>query len=232
MKKATSCQFCGAQSTTLEAYFDWTVCSGCAATLRTPQSARASAAEEPRRSTRRKRCGRCCELHERNKLYEFIGNLNNQTHQRYNGKLLCERCHERMWIRCAHCRQFGVYTESWRPGQELCSSCTADFFARQERQREQCRCTKCGRVGLLINGRCAQCIFGAFAATLGTVAAPEHAQRLAEYAGERLEWPCSKEELKRVWRSAARRTHPDTGGSPEAFRAAKASYDALAEVAR
>lgn len=59
-----------------------------------------------------------------------------------------------------------------------------------------------------------------------------HTQILSEHAGERLEWPCSKDELKRVYRRAALRTHPDTGGNAAAFRAAHASYEALMEVAR
>jgi hypothetical protein len=65
--------------------------------------------------------------------------------------------------------------------------------------------------------------------------APRLVRCLAEYAGERLEWPCDVAALKRVWRLAARRTHPDTGGSPDAFRAAHESYTTvlkLVEVAQ
>jgi hypothetical protein len=202
------CQFCGAQSTTLEAYYQWMVCGDCVATLRGTQSARASAEEpQPRRSTRRTRCKWCGELHEQEHLRVFYGDhINNETHKHAYGKRLCDDCHAKMWTPCAVCGRHGAFYIPPIPPHDKrwCSACfiriTSEMLGRADAARGQ-----------------------------------RHARILAEHAGERLEWPCSMDDLKRVWRSAARRTHPDTGGSSEAFRAANESYRALlnlAEVAR
>jgi hypothetical protein len=40
--------------------------------------------------------------------------------------------------------------------------------------------------------------------------------------------PKTEKELKAAWRAAAKRTHPDRGGSEAAFKAAKAAYERVA----
>lgn len=42
-------------------------------------------------------------------------------------------------------------------------------------------------------------------------------------------WPDAVE-LKRAWRTTARRTHPDAGGTNESFSAARAAYERLARI--
>ena len=46
-----------------------------------------------------------------------------------------------------------------------------------------------------------------------------------------LEPGASQEEVRRAWRAAAARCHPDRGGDPEEFRVAKAAYEFLSQVA-
>ena len=46
-----------------------------------------------------------------------------------------------------------------------------------------------------------------------------------------LEPGASQEDLRRAWRAAAARCHPDRGGDPEEFRLAKAAYEFLSQVA-
>ena len=43
-------------------------------------------------------------------------------------------------------------------------------------------------------------------------------------------WPCTPADLKSAFRRAALRTHPDQGGTAEAFRAAKAAHDEIAKA--
>ena len=42
-----------------------------------------------------------------------------------------------------------------------------------------------------------------------------------------LSWPCSPEELETAYRAAVRRTHPDTGGNADEFKAAQTAYETL-----
>lgn len=218
MKKHISCQFCGAQSTTLEAYFNWTVCSGCAATLRRPRSARASIAEEPRSAKpKRARCNCCGYLQSREQLHKFT--LLVARYQDVYGRLVCEGCEQKMRTPCTSCGDYlhvSDINDAYANG--VCFSCRARAERRRAEERKQSR-------------QAAEEWHRLQSTQYRLSEAPRHARLLAEYAGERLEWPCSKEELKRVWRSASKRTHPDLGGSSEAFREAKASYDVLAEVA-
>ena len=201
-----ACQFCGKQTTTLEAYFRWMVCSGCAVTLR----ADSSSTEGPRqRSTKRARCNVCRNLKERETLHKFIELNPIDSPINYRGKLVCQACNQFLQASCRTCGRVSIA----RHGSAIdyqCPSCYHKHQAQQERNWGENWVNQYHK----------------------RQNAPQAARQLAEYAGERLEWPCAPEELKRVWRSAARRTHPDTGGSSEAFREAKACYDALAEVAR
>jgi hypothetical protein len=43
-------------------------------------------------------------------------------------------------------------------------------------------------------------------------------------------WPCSAEELKAAYRSRAKETHPDRGGSAEEFRRVNEAYEQLTKV--
>lgn len=194
-----TCQFCGAQSTALESYFQWKVCNGCAAKLHAPQSARTTS-----NSTKRTRCCFCGGLHERHQLHKFTGTKpRDYIGRELYGRLICDRCHQFLAAACIGCGAITLarYDASSDGLEYWCAQChQAHEVGRRLGENEYDRSM--------------------------------HAHRLAEYAGERLEWPCSSEKLKRVWRSAARRTHPDTGGSSETFRAAKESYDALMEVVR
>lgn len=47
-----------------------------------------------------------------------------------------------------------------------------------------------------------------------------------------LPWPCSAAELKAAWRRAALASHPDRGGTDEAFRTAKEAHETLAAALR
>ncbi len=210
------CQYCGVQSTALETYFQWTVCSGCAVKLHAPQSASASTAEEPQgHKPKRARCNCCERLKPREQLNKFTYDI--PTYRaRCVGRLVCGECRRAMLTPCTTC---GGYLHISAINDAYANGVCFDCRARAERRRAEEKARQ-------------QTYYYDFATALKKASAPVHARALAEYAGERLEWPCSKEALKRVWRSAALRTHPDTGGSSEAFRTAKASYDALAEVAK
>lgn len=220
MKHATCCQFCGAQSTTLESYFQWTVCSGCAARLRAP-----TPDEYLYRS--------------------YLSDIDNSTE--WVKHRIIKRTPKSIYVeRYTFQTQDRKYVIVDRAKLEETGSCYVrslrdmvytyqamqDEIAREEEARRegerlrQQRYEQAERDAEYLRQR-----FAEYHLSQNT----RHARLLAEYAGERLEWPCSAEELKRIWRQAARRTHPDTGGSSEAFRAARASYDALvnlAEVAR
>lgn len=116
MPLLNTCQFCGAQSTTLEAYFIWTICSSCAATLRAPQSARASAetTEEPRRQ-KRARCNFCGNLKERAALHKFTGaRPRDYVRGELHGRLVCERCEQFLRAPCRTHPDLGGSSEQFR----------------------------------------------------------------------------------------------------------------------
>ena len=247
MPTVNTCQFCGAQSTTLESYFQWIVCSGCASELRAPQGSSAST-EEPTKPAKRARCNCCSRLEPREQLTKFTHKIDSYQ-ATYGNKLVCLACERAMLTPCKVC---GTYLHASDINDAYANGVCFDCRAKAERERarrkheEQERlrygtCRTCGRHGYLYATpsnayeyvACASCFLREtrqFFTREDAATGQHHARILAEHAGERLEWPCSPEELKRVWRSAARRTHPDTGGSTEAFRTAKESYDALVEV--
>lgn len=59
----------------------------------------------------------------------------------------------------------------------------------------------------------------------------ETRRRIHTRDGVPLPDPCDADAVRRLWKLAARRTHPDAGGSHDAFIAAKQHYEAAARVA-
>jgi hypothetical protein len=193
-----NCQFCGAQTTTIEHYYQWVVCTACAVKLK-PSTTRT---EEAGRHARRKRCALCRELCYPNAGHAFFGHLDPELHNRCWNKFICTDCEP--WLRSA-CFDCGRTGAGWvlygaSPPRGYCTPCYHRWGERMQeewRQRHMvARMTHMQR----------------------------HARILSDYAGEHLEWPCTVDALKRIWRQAARRTHPDTGGDAAAFRTAHESY--------
>lgn len=170
----------------------------CATCLGKLQPAQAQA-ETPRRP-RRRRCAFCYNLQERNELHPFTsGDPQLRAHQVYAGRLLCQKCTIFLTTRCAQCGRHGAIYNAADFRTLLCEVCSTAHWNevnRRIRQRSQ--------ADALLNP----------------------AAQLAQAAGVPLPDPLDVEAVRRLWKLAARRAHPDAGGDHNAFIAAQRCYEA------
>jgi hypothetical protein len=223
-KQPICCAHCGGSlGDNPTQYFKWVVCAACNTTLRTP-SPTVLPPPSPR-PRRRCRCSFCAQLFERDDLHLFVGDTSYLSHRQYNGRLVCEDCE--YWLQrgveyCYCC--FRVFPYRVPPftgfpdepkhvpfiGVPVCDDCAIKLHTP---------CRQCGALGVHDRGLCKTC-----------VVQPYHPARiavteLARIANTAPVWPCTLDDVKRLWKAAARRAHPDAGGSHEAFLAVQQHYE-------
>lgn len=200
------CACCGsALDATPITYHRWQVCTVCYATLTASTASQSQVKPEPQAQShkpKRWRCNLCYQLCDRDYLQPFTaGDRTIDIHARVWRKLVCTDCTDRLLQRCCDCGRPGaVYSEYGRRDgvvKPIAYRCTACYDRYAARR--------------------------AAAAAAHTPTNP--AAELARIAGVALPDPCDAEALKRLWKAAARRTHPDAGGSHIAFIAAKRCYE-------